>query len=195
MTSAYPDIRTAVIETALRLFIDRGFHGTPTSEIAKQSGVATGTLFYHFDSKELLISSIYIHVQSHWTDYVTSGADPTLSIKAQCHFLFTNMIDWAVEFPEYFRFRLMVRHSPLIDKVTEAQGMEAIKFTREMISSGQDQGVFRPGEPDLIFESSASIMQATVFSILSHGHNPDQMKIEGFDLFWSILACPLSKTN
>lgn len=191
--SAYPDKRTAVIETALRLFIDRGFHGTPTSEIAKQAGVATGTLFHHFASKEELVASIYMHVQSHWTSFVTTGANPKQSIKEQCQFLFENMIDWAVTYPEYFRFRLIFRQSPYITKVTEEEAMEAIKFTTEMISFGQSQGVFREGEAILIFEACAAVMRATVFSILNHGQDPEQMTREGFDLFWAMVACPLSE--
>ena len=51
-----------ILDTSLKLFVERGFHGTSTAEIAKTAGVATGTLFHYFKTKEELIdSSIYLH--------------------------------------------------------------------------------------------------------------------------------------
>lgn len=51
-TKPMTDKRQAILETALRLFVDQGFHGTSTASIAKQAGVATGTLFHHFPTKK-----------------------------------------------------------------------------------------------------------------------------------------------
>ena len=47
--------REKIFSTALNLFVEHGFHGTPTSKIAKEAGVANGTLFHHFNTKEDLI--------------------------------------------------------------------------------------------------------------------------------------------
>ena len=44
-----------IIATALKLFVENGFHGTATSKIAQESGVANGTLFNYFATKEILI--------------------------------------------------------------------------------------------------------------------------------------------
>jgi len=38
--------REKILTTALALFTERGFFGTPTSLISKEAGVATGTLFF-----------------------------------------------------------------------------------------------------------------------------------------------------
>jgi AcrR family transcriptional regulator len=43
--------KTDVIKTALELFTTKGFHGTPTSMIARDAGAATGTLFHHLKTK------------------------------------------------------------------------------------------------------------------------------------------------
>ena len=39
------DKREAILETALVLFTERGFYGTPTAMISREAGVTTGTLF------------------------------------------------------------------------------------------------------------------------------------------------------
>ena len=53
-----------ILEAALQLFTSKGFHGTPTSEIAKTAGVANGTLFHYFKTKEELINNLYLHVKN-----------------------------------------------------------------------------------------------------------------------------------
>ena len=48
-----------ILETSIDLFAKNGYSNTSTSEIAKIAGVAEGTIFKHFGTKEnLLLSSI-----------------------------------------------------------------------------------------------------------------------------------------
>lgn len=51
--------KEAIIEAATRLFAENGFHQTSTLDIAEAAGVAHGTIFYHFKSKEGIIYEIF----------------------------------------------------------------------------------------------------------------------------------------
>ena len=48
-----------ILETALRLFRERGFAETTMRAIAKEAGVSVGNAYYYFDSKEHLIQGFY----------------------------------------------------------------------------------------------------------------------------------------
>ncbi|HEY8120547.1 MAG TPA: TetR family transcriptional regulator, partial [Myxococcota bacterium] len=50
--------RQAVIDAAARLFARRGYAGTNLSDIAAEAGIKTGSLYYHFDSKEQLVYEV-----------------------------------------------------------------------------------------------------------------------------------------
>ncbi|MFC7534433.1 TetR/AcrR family transcriptional regulator [Actinoplanes sp. GCM10030250] len=52
-----------ILETALRLFRERGYADTTMRAIAKEAGVAVGNAYYYFDSKEHLIQGFYDHLQ------------------------------------------------------------------------------------------------------------------------------------
>lgn len=50
--------RTLILDAAERLFAERGFDATPTSEIAGSAGVPKGLLFYYFPSKTDLLRAL-----------------------------------------------------------------------------------------------------------------------------------------
>ena len=52
------DTRDRILETALDLFIERGYDKTSLREIAKRVGVTKAALYYHFSSKEEIIRTI-----------------------------------------------------------------------------------------------------------------------------------------
>jgi AcrR family transcriptional regulator len=51
--------RQLILDTALRLFRERGYAETTMRVIAKEAGVAVGNAYYYFDSKEHLIQGFY----------------------------------------------------------------------------------------------------------------------------------------
>lgn len=55
--------RTHILETAVRLFFERGYEATTMRVVAKEAGVSLGNAYYYFTAKENLIQAIY--AQSH----------------------------------------------------------------------------------------------------------------------------------
>jgi AcrR family transcriptional regulator len=53
-----PTRKEAILDAATNLFAEKGFNETSMAELAKATGVAQGTIFYHFNSKEKLFLSI-----------------------------------------------------------------------------------------------------------------------------------------
>lgn len=50
--------RRKIIETARRLFIERGFHATGVAQIARESGIAVGQMYRDFASKEDIVAAL-----------------------------------------------------------------------------------------------------------------------------------------
>lgn len=50
--------RGRIVETALELFRTRGFEATTTRDIARAAGIAAGTLFNYFDTKEAIVGNL-----------------------------------------------------------------------------------------------------------------------------------------
>lgn len=50
--------RTAIIDTAHKLFIEQGYHGTSMRQIAQEAGIALGGIYNHYESKESIFEAV-----------------------------------------------------------------------------------------------------------------------------------------
>jgi AcrR family transcriptional regulator len=60
--------RTAILEAATWLFAVKGFRETSTTEVARLTESAEGTIFYHFESKEKLFLAVLEDVKARIDD-------------------------------------------------------------------------------------------------------------------------------
>src|ERR1035438_6929328 len=51
--------KEAILRSTLELIMDNGFHGTPISLITKHAGVAAGTIYHYFPSKDAIILELH----------------------------------------------------------------------------------------------------------------------------------------
>jgi len=61
----------AVLDTAAKLFSEKGFEATTTNDIAEHSGMAVGSLYQYFDNKEAIaeaLASRYVEALKEATD-------------------------------------------------------------------------------------------------------------------------------
>lgn len=52
------DKQRRILESAIKIFAEKGFHGSSTSEIARDAEVAEGTIFRHFKTKKDLLYAL-----------------------------------------------------------------------------------------------------------------------------------------
>lgn len=58
-TAKSEQTRTLILQTALRLFQERGYDKTTMRAIAQEAGVSVGNAYYYFSSKEHLVQGFY----------------------------------------------------------------------------------------------------------------------------------------
>lgn len=55
---AFDETHGALIDTAVRLVSEKGMEALSLSEVAREAGVNRTTVYYHFDSREALVSAV-----------------------------------------------------------------------------------------------------------------------------------------
>lgn len=53
------DKRKLILDAAIRVFADHGYHGSRVGDIAEDAGVAHGLLYHYFSSKEEVLRTIF----------------------------------------------------------------------------------------------------------------------------------------
>jgi AcrR family transcriptional regulator len=57
---AHRQKRKQILDAAIRVFADQGYHGARVSDIAEHAGVAHGLLYHYFSSKEDVLRTIFV---------------------------------------------------------------------------------------------------------------------------------------
>lgn len=159
--------RDVILETAKRLFAERGFDGVSISDIARETGASKANIFHHFDSKEGLYLAVVAAVVSRSPDHVMRlGGDG--HVLEQFQQVAAAEIREAAEDELGVRLILkeIVSGNPLRSRVL-AEEIFAGHFTRlvDVIRAQQAEGKFRDDvDPAL---AAAVLRSATAFFILS----------------------------
>lgn len=53
------DKKERILTSALRLFTEKGFEGTPIPDLAKDAGIGAGTIYRYYKNKEELVNELY----------------------------------------------------------------------------------------------------------------------------------------
>ena len=76
----------AILDAAIDRFIDAGFESTSMDAIALKAGVAKGTLYYHFKSKEGIIDAVVerfvLEAEAAFETIVGTAAEPLAKLRA-----------------------------------------------------------------------------------------------------------------
>jgi AcrR family transcriptional regulator len=96
--------REMILQTAMKLFIKKGIHSTSTASIAKKSGVATGTLFHHFKTKEELVNELYTLIFDSLIKYHKEHFKEKKSAYERLKQLWYLNIKWGMKHVEFANF-------------------------------------------------------------------------------------------
>jgi len=170
MEESHSDKRTAILSASLTLFTERGFHGTPTSMIAREAGIATGTLFHYFKTKEELITALYLSVKKEAGAVLKAGADGGRDWEEKLDRAGRAYIEWGLENPEKVRFMQQFCYSPFVSKETHEEGISHFLFFYDLIAEGIRAGRIKDCPPVLVL---STISQGFVATILRVAAEPD----------------------
>ena len=190
MDQQIKDKKTAIMDAALKLFTERGFHGTSTAQISKDAGVATGTLFNYFPTKEDLINSLYFEVKGRLSRSIRVGIDEEVSFQDKLRRLWSNIIKWGVNSPEEYLFVEQFCSSPYITKITREEVMKEYIFLNELVQEGIASGVLKDYTPELTMTIFFHGTKALVNLILDPNVSLDTEELieNGFRIIWNGLT-------
>jgi len=130
-----------IIEASVDLFAREGFWNTPTSRIASHAGVATGTLFNYFESKNRLIDAVYKQLKQEWKTHLMAKFPEGGTLKERVEHLWFRHIDWGVHHPHRHSLLMQLKLSDLVSEETQRSQEAELAFAYDMIVQGIADGI------------------------------------------------------
>jgi AcrR family transcriptional regulator len=116
------DKRNAILAAATRAFAERGLTAAPTSEISKQAGIAEGTLFTYFRTKDDLVNALYREIKLELADAMMSGFPRKKSVRTRLRHVWDGYVNWGVANPEQRKVLAQLQVSGMLSQETIEAG-------------------------------------------------------------------------
>ncbi len=185
------DKRTQIFEAALKLFVEFGFHGTPTSKIAQEAGVANGTLFHYFPTKDDLIIALFKDTKGKMNNYVADNSVIENSLKGILKGQYLSALYWAMDNKLEFRFIEQFKTSPYLTKIVSEEMEKHLNPLIEMLQKGVIDRIIK----DLPIDLLLTIISSQIYGLNNYLVNNDfskakqhQIISDTFDLLWEMIS-------
>jgi AcrR family transcriptional regulator len=180
------DKRNAILDAATRLFAERGLTAAPTSEISKQAGVAEGTLFTYFETKDDLINALYREIKLELADAMMSDFPRKKNLRTRLRHVWDRYVNWGIANPKQRKVLAQLQVSEVLTKESkDASGVPFVEF-QIMIRDAIEQRVFRNDLPvELISKSLVALLEATIDLTALNPSKAKKYRDSGFQTFWA----------
>lgn len=148
MDKGKTDKRETILRAALEAFAEFGFHGAPTSLIAKKADVGVGTIYRYFESKDDLIEAIHEQVHAVFVQVFGEHYDPQRPVRESFLAIFTGLTKLFIASPFEIKFMEQYYNSPYGIAKKRADEIECDRPLMAFFDQGKQQQVVK----DLPFE-------------------------------------------
>ncbi len=141
--------RSAILETAIQHFAERGFRGVTTRELAASLGVSEPILYQHFPSKKDLYNAIIEHTMDEGYYEALNGLKRIAGTTNDEEFfrhLAAAMVKWYATRPQELRLKLFsaLEGHELVDQFNEKTGRPFVEVVVGYIERRIGEGAFVP---------------------------------------------------
>lgn len=148
-TPARGAVPRRLLETATRLFAERGYERTSVQEIVDAAGVTKGALYHYFGSKDDLLHEVYARVLRLQQERLDSFAEEDAPVERRLRAAAADVVVTSIENLDDTKifFRSMHQLGPEKQKQVRAERRRYHERFRALIEEGQREGVFSTAVP------------------------------------------------
>ncbi|HEX2912691.1 MAG TPA: TetR/AcrR family transcriptional regulator [Chloroflexia bacterium] len=162
-----PQKRVDILTAARKLFYEKGFNQTPMSQIAQEAGIANGTIYLYFSSKEALALALsedfFARLKALVLPSVTTASNPDAIM---------NVVRATLDFIKEERDLVAILNMPCSFTQTPDSMPERREFYQQLsqvFEAKIEQGIIRSYNPQVVAELVAGLIEWVAESTLVRG--------------------------
>lgn len=179
--------RNALMAAATRVIAMHGM-GAPTALIAREAGVANGSLFTYFGTKADLLNHLYLELKAGQASAVLEGLPAGAALREQLAHMWSQWMSWAASGPEKRRALAQLDVSDEITPASRAAAHQAMVGIAALLEDSRANGPLRDAPMGFVVAIMDALADATVDAIIRDPADADMHRTIGFDALWRVIA-------
>jgi len=173
------DKRNALMAAATRVIAGQGL-GAATAAIAKEAGVANGSLFTYFETKGELFNQLYLELKAGMASASLDGLPDGAPLREQLYHLWSNWTRWATAHPDQRRALALLSVSDDITAETEAASHRAMADIAVILERARADGPMRDVPMEFALAIMNSLAETTMDFMVADPAHADEHCRDGF---------------
>lgn len=146
-TMEFNDKQLQIIETAEKLFADRGFKGTSIRDIAEEADINVAMISYYFGSKEKLMEAIFeVRIGTVQMRIESLLKDDSITPLQKVNMLVDEHVERVAQKECFFKIMIseqLINKNPAILNAAKQLKIRNAELVSQLIKDGQKKGVFK----------------------------------------------------
>jgi AcrR family transcriptional regulator len=181
------DKRNAILAAATQVIAEQGL-GAPTARIAKIAGVAEGTLFTYFATKDELLNQVYLELKLDLRDTMLMAATKANTPRDRLRQAWQQYVRWGVSYPDKRKVMAQLGLSDQVTEQSKAAGMRAFAEVNAILQESVATGALRDRPPAFVGAIMASLAETTMDFMARDPAQAEHYATSGFDALWNAIS-------
>lgn len=177
----------AILAAAVRILAQRGV-AAPTAAISSAAGVAEGTLFTYFATKDDLINAVYRDLKLGLADAMMAGYPRKKRVRERLAHVWRHYVDWGVAHPQEQAALKVIEAWPGLTAASKEAGARPFAEVQQLAADAAAQRLLRDVPAPFAGASLGALAEMTMQLIRDDPQQADAYRQAGFDMLWAGLA-------
>jgi len=136
-------MRNKILDTALKLFSERGYFNTSIHDIRRAAGVSIGAIYHHFENKEALAKSLYEALLQQMDVAIADACFDKNSCLEKSRAIIDQLFTLAQQQPRSMQFVIMAQHREYLPDEAPICSSQPFQTMKKVLVDGIDSGEVR----------------------------------------------------
>jgi TetR/AcrR family transcriptional regulator, repressor of fatR-cypB operon len=174
-----------IYSATLDLVLKQGYADLTMAEVAKQAGIATGTLYIYFKNKEELINQLFTKLKTEKMAMILAEFDENAPFYLSFQKLYDTYFDLSLKETQKMLFIEQYTHSPLLTKETKIETDKLLDPLIAFLMKGQKEHLIKNYAPRLmLFQIMGGVIEIVKYHIEYDLVPNADIKNECFEMAW-----------
>jgi AcrR family transcriptional regulator len=178
------DKRNAILSAAIRVFAERGL-GAPTAAVTTAAGIAEGSLFTYFKTKDELINTLYREIKLELADSMMSGFPRRKSVRHRLEHVWNAYVQWGVANPDQQKVLKQIQVWGGLTEESKQAGVASFTEIHRMADDAVTQKIYKDIPQAFIQATLGALAEMTMEFMAREPERAEMYRAAGFEMLWA----------